>query len=200
MFDFRICLLLLISSCHQPRKLQPKVADTVLLSKPVIQEDSLAFSRTVLKLIKHKSYDSLAQFIHPESGLRFSPQGWVVPGDKVLSKEAFLAALTSRLHFWGEAAGSGDSINLSMPDYFTKYVYDVDFANAPVLSLNTIHNTEGSLENMKKVYDPLVFSESYFPGFEKKYDGMDWRALRLVYQNYQGRTYLVGIIHAAWAP
>jgi hypothetical protein len=48
------------------------------------------------------------------------------------------------------------------------------------------------------VYRGDSYSEFYFPGFDPKYDGMDWRALRLVFKKENEKLYLVGIIHDQW--
>jgi hypothetical protein len=40
--------------------------------------------------------------------------------------------------------------------------------------------------------------EYYFPGFEAQYEGMDWKSLRLVFEQHQGSWKLVGIIHNEW--
>jgi hypothetical protein len=42
--------------------------------------------------------------------------------------------------------------------------------------------------------------EFFFPGFEKKYDGLDFRALRLVFRIENKNPYLVGVVHDQWTP
>ena len=40
--------------------------------------------------------------------------------------------------------------------------------------------------------------EYHFPGIDPKFEGMDWRSLRLVFEQKNCTWYLVGIIHAQW--
>lgn len=42
------------------------------------------------------------------------------------------------------------------------------------------------------------YVEYHFPGFEKKYEGKDWKSLRLVFEKKNDRWYLVGIVHDQW--
>ena len=54
------------------------------------------------------------------------------------------------------------------------------------------------LENQFEVYDNPIIVEYYFPGFNPEYEGMDWKSLRLVFEQYEDNWYLVGIIHNQW--
>jgi (p)ppGpp synthase/HD superfamily hydrolase len=40
--------------------------------------------------------------------------------------------------------------------------------------------------------------EYHFSGFDPKYEGMDWRSLRLVFEEKDNIWHLVGIIHDQW--
>jgi len=40
--------------------------------------------------------------------------------------------------------------------------------------------------------------EYHFPGFDKKYEGMDWASLRLVLIEAKDGWKLVGIVHDQW--
>jgi hypothetical protein len=55
-----------------------------------------------------------------------------------------------------------------------------------------------SINNINTAYPKSDYIENYFSGFNKKYEGMDWRALRLVFQKEGDRYYLVGIVHDQW--
>ncbi|RYE29217.1 MAG: hypothetical protein EOP48_32775 [Sphingobacteriales bacterium] len=73
---------------------------------------------------------------------------------------------------WGEQDGSGDSILLSIPDYFKKYVYNADFINADRAAIDSFIGHGNSLNNLKTVYKNARFIEYHFPGFDKKYSGI----------------------------
>jgi hypothetical protein len=40
--------------------------------------------------------------------------------------------------------------------------------------------------------------EYHFSGFDKKFEGMDWASLKLVFENSNNEWYLVGIVHDQW--
>ena len=54
-----------------------------------------------------------------------------------------------------------------------------------------------SLNNLIEIYPSADFVEFYYGGSEK-YDGMDWRALRLVFEEYKGKPYLIAIVNDQW--
>ena len=160
----------------------------------------LSASEAVLTLMKERNFEGLSRFIHPELGIRFSPYGHVDTAAHVrLTRQQFLQLKEEEKPvLWGNYDGTGKDIQLTFEEYFEKFVYDVDFLNPEQTSVNEILGQGNTLHNLETVYPGADFTESYFSGFEEKYDGMDWRSLRLVFQSYEGRPYLVGIVHDQW--
>ena len=160
----------------------------------------LVLTKEILAVIKDKDYKKLTEYIHPENGIRFSPYGYIdTTSDITATRSTFrLNAYINKKRVWGSYDGSGDPIKLTSREYFEKFVYDVDFLNAEKTSLNLCLGGGNSQNNIRAIYEGLPFTESYFSGFDVKYSGMDWRALRLVYKEYNGTYYLVGIIHDEW--
>lgn len=159
----------------------------------------LVMTEEILKVIKEKNYEKLAEYFHPETGTRLSPYGYIDTVNHVhFSQEGFLRqAEEGDSLLWGSYDGTGKEILLSLNGYFDKFVYDVDFLDAEQVSVNEVLGTGNSLINIQQVYPGADFTESYFSGFEEKYGGMDWRSLRLVF-NIGDRPYLVGIVHDQW--
>jgi hypothetical protein len=176
-------------------------ADSALIKQ---QKDStlLSLTKDVLTVIKNKNYDSLALFIHPVEGVRFSPNAFVdTSGDKIFTAALFKKEATAKKQqkiTWGEYDGSGDPINLTIDEYFKKFVYDVDFLTPENRKVNEFIGGSNSQNNLLAVYDSCDFTESHFSGFDKKFDGMDWRSIRLVFKMKDGKYFLVGIIHDEW--
>ena len=54
------------------------------------------------------------------------------------------------------------------------------------------------LENQFEVYESPIIVEYYFSGFNPEYEGMDWRSLRLVFEEIRGHWKLVGLINNQW--
>ena len=55
-----------------------------------------------------------------------------------------------------------------------------------------------TINNIIEVYPEAVVVEYHFEGFDPQYAGMDWRSLRLVFEESGGTWYLVGIVHDEW--
>ena len=87
---------------------------------------------------------------------------------------------------------------MTLDKYIDGYVYDVDFIKPGNLKVNQVIGAGTTANNLKQMYPTCDFTESHFSGFDKKYDGMDWRSLRLVFKLKDGKYYLVGVIHDEW--
>ncbi|MGB3079847.1 MAG: hypothetical protein WBB31_12260 [Saprospiraceae bacterium] len=160
----------------------------------------LETTKQVLIAIKSKDYTKFASYIHPVSGIRFSPYAYIdTTVDIKFSREKFTEATGKQdILVWGYYDGSGDTIRLSIGNYFDRFVYNHDFLNAEKTSLIKLTGKENSSNNLEEVYSGCVCTESYFSGFDKKVDGMDWESLRLIYKKYGARYFLVGIVHDQW--
>lgn len=150
--------------------------------------------------LSDKDSKKLAELIHPTIGVRFSPYAFVNKDkDVVLSKEEIGNFFSdSKTYLWGYTDGKGNPIELTPGEYYTKYIYSVDYKNAPKISFNKALGSGNTSDNITEVYASAQFVEYYFPGFNKKYEGMDWKSLRLVFQQVEGKWYLVGVVHAQW--
>lgn len=142
---------------------------------------------------------ALSRLAHPEKGVRFSPYSYVGPED-LLFKPAEVARLwhDPNMYTWGGFDGSGEPITMRFSDYYRLFAYDVDFAFPDQIGFNQQIGGGNMINNLGEFYPGASFVEYHFPGFDRKYEGMDWRSLRLVFER-SGRTWaLVGIIHDAW--
>ena len=171
-------------------------------TEAVTKTDTSLFttSREVLLALKNKAFIKLAGFFHPELGVRFSPYGFVdTARHKRFYANDFVQAIANgNKYYWGAYDGTGDSILLSVAAYYKKFIYNADFLNAAKTSMNQRLGNGNSPDNIRVAYPGCNYVESYFPGFDKKYGGLDWTALRLVFKNYMGKNYLVAIIHDQW--
>jgi len=165
-------------------------------------EDSVLvkeLSAKIILLLKDKKLKELAEYINPQSALLFSPYAYVGEDSYVVNKEAYLELLESdQLHIFGFYDGSGEPIELTFDEYYSKFIYNADYANAPQIAYNQFLASGNSLNNLKEVYPDAHFVEYYFSGFDKKYEGMDWQTLRLVFQKMDKQFYLIAIVHDQW--
>lgn len=196
--------LLLLTCCNQGNlKSDNSLSADNLQSKSVIEnKDSIILELTiqVLTSIKKNDLNSFAKFIHPTLGVRFSPYAYIdtIKDVKLLSSEMTDLVKKQNAINWGSYDGSGEIITLNINEYFKKFVYNADFLNAENKSINKIMQTGNTINNIDSVYKNCDFTENHFSGIDKKFEGIDWCSLRLVYKKFNDNYYLVGVIHDQW--
>ncbi|MEL6846216.1 MAG: hypothetical protein AAFP02_23670 [Bacteroidota bacterium] len=206
---FCLCLCLMLACGEKvPQQETPpaepveKVAENLDLSALPTKAARLAIplrAEEAIQAIKSKNLRSLAKLVHPEMGLRFSPQVSVETNHKVFkAKELRELFRDSTTYEWGVQDASGEPINSTFNAYYQRYLYDVDFAVTDSVYYNQPQQHGNAINNVAKAYPGCVVVEYYIPGVEESMMGMDWRALRLVFEPYEDDWYLVGIVHAAW--
>lgn len=149
--------------------------------------------------LANKDYASVINDIHPTRGVRFSMYAYVRPeSDKVFSRAQFAQYLQqSKIRFtWGDLDGTGELLVTPLPNYLETWVQADTFNNTPI-SINKVKPTGNMINNVKDIYPQADVVDFYRKGSEK-YSGMDWRVLRLVFDEYQGKRYLVAIISDQW--
>lgn len=169
--------------------------------------DSLAkaAAQAVLALRDHDMAE-LAALVHPVKGVMLSPYTFVrtlqgAPGEAdMLFTRAQVAGLWSdpTVYHWGYHDGSGEPIDVAFQAYYAEFVYDVDFAQPEEIGFDEFIGQGNTINNIREAYPIGVPVEYYFSGFDPQYGGMDWRSLRLVFEQADGTWYLVGIVHDEW--
>lgn len=161
----------------------------------------------VLRALAARDMKELARHVHPKKGVRFSPYRFVDPGDAkhpgdvVVGASDLVAAYASETRrLWGHFDGSGDPIDLTFRKYVARFVYDVDFARAPVVRLDADRPPTMTNDNLASVYPGCRIVELHFDGLDPKYEGMDFRSLHLVFELEGERRWLVGVAHDEWGP
>lgn len=210
---FLLIPILIIAACNQNSPTgsdkgsakNNQTRDTILIDtkeKSSIKDDSnlISLSLNILTLIKNKDYAHFSALIDPKSGVRFSPYGVVdTLKNQILSAKEFTALVNSKKAVrWGIFEGTGEPINLNIDNYFQRFVYDADFIRAEKKSVDKIIGADSSSSNIKLIYHGYNFVQFYFSGFNKKYEGMDWKSLVLVFREENKTFFLVGIVHDQW--
>jgi hypothetical protein len=173
----------------------------IIINRKIDTALFMRVSAEVLKHVKTRNYRKLASFIHPRDGIRFSPYAYVDTGDNIVLSSSQLIQLAnkSKRINWGTSWNEKPEL-LTIDQYFKKFVYDVDFLNAELKSVNKYHSQGTDLNNINEIYPDCTVVEFFFPGFEEKYGGLDFRALRLVFKIENNKPYLVAIVHDQWTP
>jgi len=187
---------------------EPTLIQSISPTQPIINitPTSLAIQQAVIDrasqaitALKNQDMPTLSGYVNPKLGLRFSPYASVRDTDQVFSVDKVAGLLAdSTVYTWGFYDGSGAPIDLTFADYYSNFVYDADFTNAPQLELNHRLGVSTSMDNSLEFYPGAMIVEYYFPRFDPQFEGMDWRSLRLVFMEDSNIWYLVGIIHDQW--
>ena len=154
---------------------------------------------TVAQVIKERDYNALAELVHPERGLLFTPSSTVNTASDRWFSATEVAGFGSddETYVWGVDSAKGDPIEMTIDDYFLAYVFDQDYTLAPEIGVNKILKTGNALENVTSIFTDAEFVDLTYPGTEAN-DYLDWTTLRLVFEDYQGSSRLVAIIHCEW--
>ncbi len=198
---FMILLLMNITfaGCAKAPEAQPTPTPTpVIVALP--SGSLLQTAMDAVLLLKNQDMAGLEAFVDPIKGLRFTPYAYIdTATDQVFTASQIPTLLADTgTYLWGAYDGTGDSIQLNPQDYFDKFVYDVDFANPNLIGNNVIIGTGNTINNITAAYPGASFVEFHFTGFDTQYSGMDWKSLRLVFEQTGGIWYLVGIVHDQW--
>ncbi len=155
-------------------------------------------NQTVIKLIKNRDINALSKYVHPKKGVMFSPYSDLKNNENVtLDKKEMVKIYEKNEELvWGAYDGTGTRILLTFDNYFNRFIYDGDFIEYEP-NYDSIMGTGNTLENMNSVFPNARSVEYYIPGTEK-YAYMDWKSLRLLYEMYKGKYYLVAVIHNEW--
>ena len=97
-------------------------------------------SEKVISLIASRNFTELADYVHPEKGLRFTPYTYVrVEKDVVFTKKQLSNFFDNdKEYIWGHYDGSGREIKLTPKEYYHQFIYTKNFINADVNQLQKV--------------------------------------------------------------
>ncbi|MCQ5364916.1 hypothetical protein NOW01_07875 [Anoxybacillus salavatliensis] len=189
-----------IEQLQEKNKQLQKENEQLKTEEKQISSSLLSVALDVVTALKNKDMNTLSSYVHSTAGVRFSPYGHVDVQNDLQFSASQLPSLwaSTQVYQWGVYDGSGDPIQFTFQDYFDRFVYDVDFANPHMIGNNVVVGTGNMINNIQQAYPNGSFIEFHFTGFDPQYSGMDWRSLRLVFEQESGQWKLVGIIHDEW--
>lgn len=194
-----LTLLLSVVGCQSatmpPVISNPPTQPTTPDSQQTVTQQAMRIQRA----LANHDYASIINDIHPTKGVRFSMYAYVhLDKDKVFSRAQFAQYLReSRIRFtWGELDGSGETYVVPLPVYLDSWIDAKKFDNARI-TVNKFESRGNMINNVMEVYPRSDVVDFYYRGSDQ-YEGMDWRGMRLVFENYQGKRYLVGIVNDRW--
>ena len=169
--------------------------DTGSISGDVLTD--LAFE--VTEAIKYSDYELLAKYVHPEYGIVFSPYATVnLSSNKWFSVDQVQDfSNDTEQYIWGLTSDGGEPIQMSVSDYFSRYVFNYDYTVAPLIGINYIVRSGNTVENVTEAFPGAQFVDLCYPGTAEN-ENQDWSTLRLVFESYNDRLMLTAIIHSEY--
>lgn len=154
----------------------------------------------VNRCFQQQDWATLAAYVHPRRGVTFTPYSTVEPDSDLTFTADQIKNLTQDQHVytWGFEDGRGDPIQMTITQYFARYVYDRDYTQVSQIGIDRIMTGGNALENLTEEYPGCRFVDFSFPSADPVNDGLDWSSLKLVFQAEGEHWYLVGVVHGEW--
>ena len=173
--------------------------DPVSIVSSDLKNDELAkLATAVADCIAAGDYEGLSEYVHPVFGLVLSPSATVNLGSNrcFTPQRVAIVGRDSEVFVWGVKYGSDEPIKMTASAYFSQYVYDRDYARAPVMGFNTVLRSGNALENVLTAFPDGQFVDLYFPSTSA--EANDWRILRMVFEDSDGEMKLTALIHSEY--
>lgn len=160
-------------------------------------------SRAVVRALQRNDTKTLARFVHPTRGVRFSPYVAVEPkNDRVFrASQIRYLAQHPRVWHWGTYDGSGDEINLTWNEFrqiLVPHAYLPLSAGGAREDFNRLSQNGNVPNNLLDFYPHAIFTRYYWAGQNPDYGGLDWRALFFAWRPIGKNWYLVGVANDQW--
>lgn len=202
--------VLLLSGCGKaagPAETAPPVPSPAVQTPeatptptPTPAADVRTAADALVAAMQQGDFAAVAQYVSPTKGVTFTPYSFVDPGSDRCFTAAQVAAFGSdnTTYLWGAYDGSGNPMQLTPQEYWNEFVWNADYTQAPDVTVNDIAQSGLAIENVTEAYPDATFVEYHFGGLDEKEEGLDWCALKLVFEQSAGQWQLIGIIHSQW--
>lgn len=170
---------------------------------PAPAEDLRSAARSVAEALRDRDFGTLADRSSPH-GVLFSPYSYVDTAEHVTLMPAELRAMgasrsAGSLRTWGYQDGSGEPIVRTVAEYFDRFVWDAPYLEEGSVAVDQRQAKGNSVDNAAEVYPDARIVEYHVPGRNPDSSGMDWRSLRLVFEEDEaGRWMLRAVVHDEW--
>ncbi|WP_138419930.1 hypothetical protein [Aquibacillus sediminis] len=153
----------------------------------------------IINLLDDRNTSDLADYVHEQQGLLFSPYVYVEDDALVFTKEEVASLMEDeQIYEWGTYDGRGNPIELTPGDYFDEFVQVEPLIDTEDIYTDQANQHGNVTNNIKEIFPESTVIEFYDNGSEE-YGSMDWSAVHLVFeQNEQEEWKLVAIVNDEW--
>ncbi len=157
------------------------------------------FTNQLIDILSENNLTEFAQYLHPKKGTYFSPYTFLDTTGVNYKTNQFLTNLNqNKVILWGKYDASGEPIKLTINDYFKQFVYAVNFKTLTThKSINSKLANSNTINNIKTILPNAEYVEYYYKGSEN-FEGMDWASLIFYVEKFEGKYYLVAVVHNQW--
>ncbi|WP_163536189.1 hypothetical protein [Gracilibacillus sp. YIM 98692] len=156
-------------------------------------------AENVLDAIARQDFQNLANYVHPEKGVLFSPYVHVTEDAVVFEQEEVASFFeNNKVYTWGIYDGSGKVIEFTPSEYYEEFIYDKNYLEeADEVLINERKQRGNMVNNIDEVFPDADVVEFHIPPEES--GGMDWASLNLVFEKMDSNEWkLVAIVHDQW--
>lgn len=185
-----------IAECGKPLR------STLVMTPKECEKYVGDISMRIIEILERGEYSSLAEFIHPRSGLRFSPYTYIdLDMDLVLSSSEYETAIEADSSFlWGYEEGTGKDIVLSISEYIKSYLYPVKYyEKAEIAYSEPVHGSMYNGNHYSLYFNPAVV-EFFYQDLNSEIAGVDYKSLKLIFEEYENEWYLINVASNYWTP
>lgn len=185
----------IVTASPSPTNL-PNQTTSPTASFPATPENLESKGKLILSAWKNKDSASLASFVDPEQGVRFTTSTTVSgDNDLIFAADEFSDFFQGTDKFtWGISDGKGEAIELTPSEYYAKYIWDKDYSTPTQTAVDKYIGVNTKENNWKNVYSDAKLLTYYLKGKTQN----DWSSLSLVLRLQNNTYYLVGVIHSQW--
>ncbi|WP_078555058.1 FlxA-like family protein [Bacillus alkalicellulosilyticus] len=152
----------------------------------------------VVIALENQNFQSFANYVHPEKGVRFSPYAHVLPDEhlRFSAEEVMNFSNDQEEYEWGTQDGSGYPITMTPTQYYEEYIYIREFSReASKIKINEIESRGNLIINIEETYPDAQFVSYYVTAGEEE---LNWANLILAFEELDGEWYLVGLAVDRW--
>ena len=156
-------------------------------------------SEQVVEAIHNKDLKPVAEYVHPEKGLLFSPYVHVENNAVVIEKDGLENLLASdRVYTWGIQDGRGTPIDLTPNEYFVEFLDMTPFLEPDDILIDDPQDRGNTMNNVAEKFPDAHIVEYYNDGSDE-FEGMDWASVLFVFEEDEaGNPQLIAIVRDMW--
>jgi hypothetical protein len=183
-------------------EVQPPIQQPEVIEQDPIEEQMTIEQKAtdVVHVLHNRNMDELANYVHKEKGLLFSPNAYIEDYSKMFAQSEVATLLEDSTEYvWGLQEANTE-IKLTPKDYFDKRIQTERFLSPDEVNVDPTEESGERSTNIKEFFPDSKVVEFHYAGTEQ-YGGMDWKSLYLVFEKDEdGMWMLVAIVSGLWAP